>query len=219
MKYLIALVLLSSCASLPMNDPMPGEAAKPVAAQATASKSVPKVPGFKDAWVMHSLKVFETEFPKLDKASKDMKRFCPRYESLTVDQRKIAWLHLFSGVLKRESGLGKDGYFKTTTSMVESNAALSQGLFQLTYGDRYCPKKKSEGDLNDPLINLTCGYKIAGHFAQLDGVVARGGFVKYGAEPPKGLARYWSVIRTPDKKSKHYLDEIIATTKQFKACQ
>jgi len=67
-------------------------------------------------------------------------------------------------------------------------------------------------------VNIDCAVKLMGHFIAKDRVVASGGYVKAGAPDPKGLARYWAVIRVPDKKRKHKLSEIIAMTRQSPGC-
>lgn len=159
------------------------------------------------------------QLPKLDRAADDMAaRFCPKYKSLSDYQRSVVWGYLANAIIYREAGV-KNGFFKKCSSMQESNGDLSQGWFQLTYGNKYCPKKKSEGDLCDIAVNVSCGTKLMGHFVEQAGLVTAGGYQKYGAPPDKGLARYWSVIRVPDSKRQHHLQEIIEKTQKAPGCK
>lgn len=168
------------------------------------------IPGYQISW---SAKVKEQlDMTSLNKAKVDMKRFCPKYDALTLDQQKLAWGYLIGAMTKYESGYNVKEVYK------ESNNTLSEGLFQLTYGNKFCPKKKSEGDLQDPLVNITCALKLMAYYTDMDGVVAAGGYTSYGAPSPKGLARYWSVIRVKDTKSAHHLADIITMTKKAPGC-
>lgn len=173
-----------------------------------------EIPGYKSEW---SAKVkamlTDARLAQFNRAQDDFtKRFCPGFKSLSADGQRLAWGHLVGAISRFESG------YKPATVYRESNGAMSEGLFQLTYGDRFCPKKKADGDLHDPLVNIECAMKIMERFLAEDGVVASGGYTQYGAPAAKGLARYWSVVRVPDKKSKHYLAEIIAMTKKAPGC-
>ncbi len=157
-------------------------------------------------------------FPKLDRAANDMEaRFCPKYKSLTNTRKQIVWAYLANAIVQFESG--HDGKrIKTCTKFDESNGDLSEGWFQLTYGNKFCPRKKSEGDLCDVKVNASCGVKLMAHFIHRAGIVTDGGYVAYGAKPPKGLAEYWSVARMPDKKSQHHLSAIMEKTKKAPGC-
>lgn len=204
---LLMFVALNSCVSPSKEGPKP----QPAAEEPTLADSV-NLDWGNNTWSLFLTTAIKDQLPKLDKAKGDMKRFCPRYEALSPEGRVLAWAHLAVAIAKRESG------YKPATVYMESNGVASIGLYQLSYGDRNCPKKQSDGDLKDPFVNIVCAVKLMGHFAELDGVVAAGGYVSYGAPPAKGLARYWSVIRVPDKKSKHHLDFIKAQTAKAPGC-
>lgn len=176
------------------------------------------VPGFRPEWVKSGLATTLDLLPKLNAAADDMdRRFFPGYKGLVPVAQAKVWLTLFGAIAARESGIDKaTGFFKTSVVYKESNGADSEGLYQLTYGDRHAPRSKAEGNLHDPITNLTVALKIGSDLVAADGLVAAGGYIKYGASPAKGLAKYWSVIRTPDSKSAHHLAEIIVKTKAAK---
>lgn len=153
------------------------------------------------------------ELPNLDAAEKDMERFCPGYARLDNYARVYAWSTLIVAIVKRESG------YNPKSKMTESNGDVSQGLLQLTYGNSFCPRSKSEGDLDDPRVNLSCGVQIIGSLVKKDKLVASGGYTKYGAPPAKGAARYFSVLRVSDSHRKHHLSEIINRVRSLDICK
>lgn len=164
------------------------------------------------AWSKELRKQIRFSLPDLMKA-KDWKLYCPKFSSISDEQRIEAIATMAVGIAYRESG------YKPGDAMKESDGAISEGLFQLTYGDRYCPKKKSEGSLIDPLVNIQCAVRLMAYYVSENGTVAEGGYTKYGAPAPKGVARYWSVMRVPDSKSKHYLAEIKGKTNALSFCK
>lgn len=163
-------------------------------------------------WTAELLARIGEHMPAFNTAAKDMVRFCPHYAQLDKETRAKVLAVLAVAIAKRESN------FKTETVYKESTGVDSIGLYQLSYGDKYCPTKKASGDLKDPLINIGCAVKLMASYSQSDQVIAAGGYVKYGAPPARGLARYWSVLRVPDSKSKHHLAEIIARTQLAPGC-
>lgn len=147
----------------------------------------------------------------LDRAAPDMARFCPGY--LKLKDRRQAWAAVMHEIARWESG------FDPNDQMTESNGEQSIGLFQLTYGNAHCPRSHAEGDLRDPMVNIRCAMRLMVDFVDMDSVVAAGGYVSYGSPPPKGLARYWSVMRVSDRKSKHFIAEIRAEVGNVPGCQ
>jgi hypothetical protein len=182
----------------------------------TQTKVEPSTKVQKLAWetgdasrVAWSAKVRECLLPHLSyfDAARDVEDYHPSYRALTKEQRLEVWAAMCVAISKFESA------WRPADAMTESTGAISQGLFQLTYGDSYCPKSKSEGDLNDPITNIRCAIAIMGSLVKLDGVIASGGYTAYGAPAARGIARYWSVIRVPDTKSKHHKSEIQSSTR------
>lgn len=214
-KFVCCLVLaLVSCTQAPVNQG-PGSLPKP--AEIPAKPEIPtakgyELPNFNQKWADFTVKAVKAQLANLNKGKEDMKRFCPKYNELNIDQQAIAWGYLISAMIKFESD------YNVNSDYNESDGNVSRGLLQLSYGDQFCPKSKAEGDLHDPYINLACGIKIMGSYVARDSVIAAGGYVKYGAPAPKGLARYWAVLRVPDSKSKHELAEIIARSRKAPGC-
>ena len=224
--FLLAFFLTVGCTkTAPPADAPSVEPAKP------DLSLVIEIPGFKPEWSKAAHKLVGENLLKLNKASSDMSaRFCPKFASLSEAQQITVWVHLMSAIWRYESGPNPPKpYFKTDVVFKESNGVNSEGAFQLSYGDSFCPKKKAEGDLHDPLVNMDCAVKLMASFTDKDSVVAAGGYTAYGASSPKGLARYWAVIRVPDPKphrnskgemvrSDHKLKEIIDLTRKAPGC-
>jgi hypothetical protein len=173
---------------------------------------VKSIPGFKDDWSVVTISTVKSKIASLNKAS-DMSKFCPLYSSMNIDEQALAWGYLLSGIVKFESG------YNPNSTMTESDGSVSQGLFQLTYGNAHCPKSRKEADLNDPSVNIKCAVAIMADEVESDHVVAAGGYIKYGAPPAKGIAKYWSVMRVPDSKSKHHLADIAAMAAKAPGCK
>jgi Transglycosylase SLT domain len=174
--------------------------------------TLPKLDWNNENWTYHLVnEINKSKLPDLN--PKDVDAYCPKYNELNRNKKRDMWAVLAVAIAKRESN------FKPTTVFKESNGIDSIGLYQLSYGDRFCPKNKSIGDLQDPLINISCAVKTMEFHVANDGIIASGGYVSYGAPPAKGLARYWSVIRVPDRKSNHFLKEIKTKTNAASGCQ
>jgi hypothetical protein len=178
------------------------------------ASSAHALPWNKPTWSGELEKQIAARLADFDRASADMEsRFCPNYGKLSSRGRVTAWAHLAVAIARFESG------FNPRTVYRESNGVDSIGLYQLSYGDRHCPRSRRIGDLKDPIVNIRCAVAIMADYVGADRAVAAGGYVRYGAPPPKGLARYWSVLRVPDSKSKHRLAEIIALAKKAPRCK
>ena len=221
LMYLLACVL-AGCKSQPPAPEAPKQDQK-------VEQNV-ALPGFRLEWSKMMFIEVDRNFEALDKASKDMAtRFCPKYALMDRTSRVIAWSHLAAAMIKFESGRDKKtGYIKTCSTMTESTGQDSIGFFQLSYGDRNCPSSKKAGDLCEPSVNIKCGVATMAHWVGQHGVVAAGGYESTGAPAPKGLARYWSVIRVPDPKPRvvkgkrvqrpHHLKEIIDIVRASPGC-
>jgi hypothetical protein len=158
------------------------------------------------------------QFAKLKLADRDMSvRFCPNYYKFNDEQKIVAWGYVANAIIQYESGTD-DGLIKKCVKYTESNGEQSIGFFQLSYGNQFCPMSKAEGDLCDTKVNILCGVKIMGKLVAEDQVVTDGGYIKYGAKAPRGLAKYWSVTRVPDKKSDHHLRDIMDKAKKAPGC-
>ena len=140
-------------------------------------------------------------FAEFDKA-KDAARFCPKYLSLSKTDKIVMWSTLIVAVSKYESGYNPNSVFHEPAPLNVD----SIGLLQLSYGDTFCPKSKSQGDLKDPFVNLNCGVKIMAKWINQDGVVQN--------SDKRGAARYWSVLRDG-----HHVKDIAAKVSSLGVCK
>lgn len=164
-------------------------------------------------WTRYLNEQVDIRFADFNKA-RDINLYCPNYKKLDHSHQVLVWSTLAVAIAKFESN------YKPTTVYQESTGQDSIGLFQMSYGDGHsCPPNKAAGLLTDPLVNIKCAVSAMADFVGKDGVVASGGYIKYGAPPPYGMARYWSVLRVPDKKSKHHLAAIKNLTSLSDGCK
>ncbi len=209
---MVGLASFISCVTPAPSAPIPQVASSATPMATTLSQG--QVPGFKPEWTAQiNSMMTDGLFLKFDQGAEDMVRFCPKYKILSPEAKIMAIEFLLSAIVKFESDYNPADVYP------ESDGSVSRGLFQLTYGNAFCPKSKQEGDLNDPVVNIKCGVQIAASLIGRDLIVSGGGYISHGAPPPKGLARYWSVIRVPDTKSKHHLIDIQAMTAKAPGCQ
>jgi hypothetical protein len=184
----------------PNDFPLPGES-KP----STPMKSIILPWEAKDSsrstWTAKVLVKLDQHFAVFD-AAKDAHEYHPGYSALTTEQRKHVWANMICSIAKFESG------WDPKSRMTESSGDDSVGLLQLSKGE-------IDGDLENPLDNLGGGIDIMAKLIKRDGVIASGGYEKYGAPPAKGAARYWSVLRVPDSKREHHKADIQKASKEI----
>ncbi|WP_413582130.1 transglycosylase SLT domain-containing protein [Bdellovibrio sp. HCB288] len=148
----------------------------------------------------------------LDVKPADATTFCPKYNSLSYQERKEFWTYLMSQMVKYESN------FKPATAYTESfndskgNRVVSRGLLQLSIesGNAYGCGFKSASEVHDPYKNLACGIRILNRWMERDGRIA--GKVSGSW---KGGARYWSVLRSTNSP----YAKITAGTKAISICK
>ena len=194
----------------------------------TAYKAVPlawesKVSG-SNAWSKYIYNYIKTSEPQMlgQNVADDIETFCPKYRSLSDDQRSNFWGQLFAGVAKFESG------WKPTSRMVETTMGTdpitgrqvaSEGLLQLSYQDEGSyrldcgfdwSKDKNLTDADpkktilDPYNNLKCGISIMAKQLKNKRAIALSSNV------------YWAVLKINGKYTK--ITEIAAVTKQLPFC-
>lgn len=163
-----------------------------------------------------------TELFDVFDSAQDAERFCPRYKSLSKEEKVLVWSEMFSAISQFESGW--EPACRTLertmgTDPVTGRAVYSEGLLQLSYQDvtwaKYCrfdwnaDKLLEPDDPNktilQPLTNLDCGIRI------MAGQIGRHGKVIVGR------GAYWATIKE-DRKSNR-IDQIIAMTKSLGFCQ
>ena len=131
-------------------------------------------------WSQHIYNVIKAEEPQMlgQNVADDVETYCPKYRSLSDNQRLNFWGQLFAAVAKYESA------WKPSSRMVETTMGIdpytgrqvaSEGLLQLSYQDERSynldcgfdwTKDKLLSDTDpkktifDPKNNLRCGIKI-----------------------------------------------------------
>jgi hypothetical protein len=116
----------------------------------------------------------------------DIETFCPRYNSLSAEQRVSVWVRIISGMAYHESG------FRPAATHTEKGGDVSRGLLQISVasGNDYGCSFASADTVHDPAQNLNCGVMILNKWVVEDGRLA-------GIRPGqwRGGARYWAVLR------------------------
>ena len=177
------------------------------------------------AWSQAIYDVIQSEEPQMlgQNVADDVETYCPKYRTLSDDQRLNFWGQLFAAVAKYESG------WKPSSRMVETTMGTdpltgrqvaSEGLLQLSYQDENSykldcgfdwTKDKLLSDTDpkktifDPKNNLRCGIKI----------MARQLKNKRAIGLSSGV--YWAVLKVGGKYTK--ISEISAITKTLTFCK
>jgi len=154
----------------------------------------------------------------------DVLDFCPGFETLDERGRAAFWVATFSAMAKLESNFRPELTFneKANCSFAgcqdvfttqDGRDVISRGLLQLSQesanGYRGCTvPRDNEELLHDPAVNLRCGVIIMTRWVPQDGVIAK------RESPWRGGARYWSVLRRPEK-----IAQIQAFTRSVPACR
>jgi hypothetical protein len=159
---------------------------------------------------------------KLLPGSRDVKNFCPKYQSLNTDQRVNFWIYLVSAVVKFESGFDPTNRSREHgmgTDPITGQQVHSEGLLQLSYQDiqgrkqhcefdwgrdKHLPPRSPQKTILDPLKNLKCGINILANQIQNQGLIATTRRV------------YWSVLNPEGQYSK--VPQIQALTKKIPFC-
>lgn len=134
------------------------------------------------------------------KPPRDMRDFCPRFESLREPERELFWIALFNLIVRFESA-----YIPLTASdegrYDEANkGVISSGLTQLSlassraacYQERGCSVIKNQNDLFQPAKGLKCSVGIMSCLVESGECLS---CKKSGSW--YGIARYWSTLRDP----------------------
>jgi hypothetical protein len=113
------------------------------------------------------------------KVAKDVKIFCPRFNSLSLADKRAFWAYFFQALAGAEAGLRATANVRHTepevsvVDAVSHRMVRSEGLLQLTYedADRYgcdfdwdrdkeLPEHDPDKTILQPKNNLLCGVKI-----------------------------------------------------------
>ncbi|PUE24775.1 transglycosylase SLT domain-containing protein [Limnohabitans sp. Jir72] len=143
----------------------------------------------------------------------DIVKFCPAYETKSIEERKVFWVGLLSIIARPESNFEADAKYIEKFNDSKGKRVVSRGLLQISVESasqkRYSCGLKIAEDLHNPSVNLACGVKILDAWVKNDNVIAT-----YGKNPSRGGARYWSTLR---EKNNH-LQELTSFTRSLSVC-
>lgn len=190
----------------PVPTPSPTETPDPAATPPIVEASPKDLTPLWEAKVKNSKEWSDYVYAKLDTLGKDLldvvpadrAMFCPKYSSLSYNQRKQYWTFMLSAMTRFESNFNTS--MKYTEGFNDSNGkkVISRGLLQISIesGNGYDCDLRTAQDLHDPYQNLACGIRILNRWVARDGRIAGKVSSKW-----RGGARYWSVLRAGDKTS------------------
>ncbi len=123
----------------------------------------------------------------------DIATFCPKYPTYSYAQKKDFWAYLFSVMVRYESGFDPNVTYRESFRDQDGNYIISRGLLQISLesSQGYDCGFRSEQEIHDPYLNLSCGLRIFNRWMKTDKSIAG----KVGTSW-RGGARYWSVLRT-----------------------
>lgn len=177
----------------PYSDAAPTGAAQPNPIEASWNKKLEA-----ESWTESTLSALDQEGERmLTLAPADASDFCPNYASLSREDRKAVWVQLISAMAVKESDLDPTQTYVENFKDSSKNRVKSRGLLQLSFESAQaygCEVSKPE-DLHNSALNLRCGVKILDHWISQDGVIA-----SKAKDSWRGGARYWSVLRNPQKR-------------------
>ncbi|MDH5182124.1 MAG: transglycosylase SLT domain-containing protein [Gammaproteobacteria bacterium] len=129
---------------------------------------------------------------------KDISRYCPRYTTVSRQERLQFWSALISGLAWFESNHSSAVRYKERFADVRGKAVISRGLLQISResANAYGCDITEANQLHNPKVNINCGVKILNKWVgQEDQVIAqrRGGLLV--KETWLGAAKYWSPFR------------------------
>lgn len=173
-------------------------------------------------WSQFVMKLVSEDWNSLLKGADDITQFCPRYYTLSSNDRANVWAQLIAGMTKFESAYNPVSRMRETTmgtDPITKKPVYSEGLLQLSYQDiqgwKFCKfdwnkdKKLSPTDpkktILDPYINLHCGIGI------LAKQVARTGKIKLSS------GAYWAVLKTNSRYQE--ISSITSIVKSLRICQ
>lgn len=149
--------------------------------------------------------------------AKDIKSFCPNYETLSSDERQTFFAHLLTGISYYESSFIKN------TSFTENSGVDSIGLiglsFKATQAKSYqkngCYVIKTAEDILDPEKSMRCAMAIIETWMRNDEVISAEKKTLEGETIYLGAARYWSTLRNPYEVTlRNYNNRVVTVGKR-----
>lgn len=144
----------------------------------------------------------------------DIAAFCPSYGQASDAERTRFWAGLFSIMARPESNFNPAvTYMEPDIKNADGTNVISRGLLQISQesanSKAYACGIAQAKDLHDPTVNLRCGAKIMAYWVKYDGSIAA------VSKPPRGGARYWSVLRG----WRPHMSEITSFTAALPGCK
>ncbi len=192
--------------STPSSLPSPAPSQSPVISSVPALSWESGHPERKE-WSKYVYNLLLNDLFDVYNKAQDSERLCPKFKTLTKEQKAHVWSEFWVWVAYHESGWNpKSKYFEKTMGY------YSEGLLQLSYVDKewapYCKfpvKQDAAESILDPIINLDCGLKIMSKQIQSKGKI----IVSSGV--------YWAVIKDGGMYQK--IDAITGKTKALPFCK
>ena len=169
----------------------------------------------------------------------DVAAWCPKYASLTKEQRAVFYGHMIAEAAKWESSLDPSkntyecrstcvykggcryvegrGYCMKGGHSLDGGLVISRGLMQMSLESAQsigCPLKEPK-ELNDPLKNLSCAVRGFNLYIPGGGYIA----TKGSDEKWKGAAAYWAVWRGTNEYTKQSRAAIQAASLKAPGCK
>ena len=177
-----------------------------------------------NTWSQTVYDVISKEEPQMlgQNVADDVETFCPKYRSLSDNQRLNFWGQLLAGMSKFESSWNPASYYVETTmglDPITGRQVASEGLLQLSYQDQSSynlncgfnwtlDKLLTNMDIKktifNPQNNLRCGIKILAKQLNRQRAIST----------TTGV--YWAVLKNGGKYTK--VPEIAAVTKTLSFC-
>src|SRR5574343_851979 len=207
MKYLLLVLMMMACESVPVtpDKPEPTPSAVPTVSAVPTLSWEAGHPERKE-WSKIVYDLLSSQLFDVYDSAKDNEQFCPKFKSLTKEQQAHVWSEMWVWVAYHESG------WDPKSKYLESFGYNSEGLLQLSYVDKewapYCEfpiKQDAKESILDPGINLRCGLKIMGKQIEKYGHI----LVDSGV--------YWAVLKLNGRYQK--IKEITDKTKQLSFCK
>lgn len=169
----------------------------PVHVEEPAKPTVYKAEWPKQEWTDFAAQALESYGKNMlvMNAPKDASEWCPKFSSLTYEQRKQMFITLIASMAKRESNWKPETNYTESFKDSSGTKVVSRGLTQISKESANSSSYKcgisNATELNDPKTNIDCTVKILNKWVVQD---------KYFGTDKLGGGRYWSVMRPGDSK-------------------
>lgn len=128
---------------------------------------------------------------------KDIEEYCPAYAGFGPAKRIEFYAELLGALANFESRHNPEVTYKEKFKDAKGKNVISRGLLQLSFEscNGYGAGLKSEEQLHDPQVNISCAVLIMRKWIREDRVISG----KTWLGKWRGMARYWSPFRDKEK--------------------